>query len=256
MYHDPAPATLTRHLESLRRHHTIIPLRQLVDALESGSLDTLPPNPVVITLDDGHRRNAELTETLARLDVPATIFLCSGLAGTHRHFWFLDHPAPESLKRLPDAERVDVLIQAGLGEEVEHRDGQALSADDVAAMKGIVDFQSHTVSHPILTTCDDEKARFEIVDAKRALEQRFGLGIYALAYPNGDYGVREVGLAREAGYRCAVTVAPGFVTAATDPFRLPRFAVDDDKDDAAVVMLKVTGIWALLKRFSGFVTRK
>jgi peptidoglycan/xylan/chitin deacetylase (PgdA/CDA1 family) len=256
MYHDPSPETLERHVESLRKHHTIIPLRRLVEALESGSLAELPPDPVVITLDDGHRRNVLLTDTLTRLEIPATIFLCSGLIGTDSHFWFLDHPDPERLKRLPDAERIDALESAGLNERAEHTEAHALSADDIAAMKNAVDFQSHTVSHPILTACDDDKARSEIAVAKNDLEERFGLEIYALAYPNGDYGAREIRLAREAGYRCAVTVDPGFVTDATDTLRLPRFAVDDDRDDAATVMLKVSGIWASLKRFSALVRRK
>jgi len=113
-------------------------------------------------------------------------------------------------------------------------------------MKAVTDFQSHTVFHPILPGCSMERARREIVESKEALESEHGLKIYALAYPNGDYSEREVGLLHNAGYTCGLTMDPGFNDSKTDAFRLRRVALSDDAGVNEVIV-KTSGLWALLR---------
>jgi hypothetical protein len=63
--------------------------------------------------------------------------------------------------------------------------------------------------------------------SKRRLEALVDRPVTLFAYPNGrpgrDYTARDVALAREAEFTAAVSTAPGFATAASDPFELPRF---------------------------------
>ena len=125
---------------------------------------------------------------------------------------------------------------------------QSLSQAEIAEMKSAVDFQSHTVFHPILPACSIERASWEIIGSKEALESEHGLKIYALAYPNGDYSDREVELLRNAGYTCGLTLDPGFNDSETDPFRLRRVALPDDAGIDEVIV-KVSGLWAFLKAF-------
>ena len=250
LYHDPDPQTLERHLLLLRRLYTIIPLRTLVESLRAGTTRELPRKALVITFDDGHRGNRGLLELFERLATPVTIFLCAAVVGTRKGFWFKHVTDAEPLKVLPDEERLERLRASGF-EETEPGPGDvrdALSDEEIAEMSGpFVDFQSHGLTHPILTRCVEEKARAEITQSREMLASRYGLDVYALSFPNGDYAARELQLAREAGYLCAVTVDLGFNSAATDVYRLKRIGIDD-ADGLDALVAKTSGVWGMIRR--------
>lgn len=90
-----------------------------------------------------------------------------------------------------------------------------------------VEIGGHTVAHTILTTLDDVRALTEISEGKKQLETILGKPITSFAYPNGklgrDYTDRHVPLVRMAGFKRAVSTAPGVTTCNTDVFQLPRF---------------------------------
>ncbi|HWH93349.1 MAG TPA: polysaccharide deacetylase family protein [Baekduia sp.] len=254
LYHRPSPETLREHLRVLGKTYNLVSLPAVATALEQDAVRCLPPKPLVITFDDGHRSNAALIGVFRELPAPPTVFLCSGLVDTALPFWFDVVADPEALKRLADVERLRVLDG-----HVRPRPGAeraALAREEIEALKPYVHFQSHTVSHPILPRCGDAKARRELTDSRAQLEQRYGLHVDALAYPNGDYSQRELRLARAAGYRCAVTVDFGFNGPATDPLRLRRIAIDDDEDGAGVVALKACGVWGALRAVRSALTRR
>jgi peptidoglycan/xylan/chitin deacetylase (PgdA/CDA1 family) len=85
----------------------------------------------------------------------------------------------------------------------------------------------HTHRHPILTRLSESEARAEIEVNRDVLTDWLGPAPQVFAYPNGlperDYGLREVGLVRAAGYRGAVTTGTGTGPRGTDIFQLPRF---------------------------------
>jgi peptidoglycan/xylan/chitin deacetylase (PgdA/CDA1 family) len=248
LYHDPSARTFADHLAALEKTYNLISLRHFVHALLDGALETLPPKSLVLTFDDGHRGNYALRSLLQDLPAPVTIFLCSGLVGTNRQFWFRCVPDSEALKRVPDAERVAALLSVegeSPGPEVEP---QALSQEEVSGLKEFVDFESHTVSHPILPYCHDAKAWTEIDGSKRQLEAMFDLSVVALSYPNGDYTSREIRYASDAGYTCGLTVDFGFNSDRTHPYRLRRILIDDE-DDVSTLLVKASGLWGLVKRF-------
>src|SRR5262249_32334232 len=87
-YHDPSPDVFDAHLCVLRSLYSIIALEAYIDATERGAVSALPPKALIITLDDGHRGNHALKRVIEKHQVPVTIFLCSGLVGTRRRFWF------------------------------------------------------------------------------------------------------------------------------------------------------------------------
>ena len=43
---------------------------------------------MVVTFDDGHIKNHSLLPVFKKYQVPVTIFLCSGIVDTGKHFWF------------------------------------------------------------------------------------------------------------------------------------------------------------------------
>jgi peptidoglycan/xylan/chitin deacetylase (PgdA/CDA1 family) len=164
---------------------------------------------------------------------------------TQRRFWFR-HDATsgivQQLKTVRDEERLAILRKAGFEETTEFEERQALSAPEIEELKGKVDFQSHSVFHPILPRCVSARAEAEITQSKEDLEASLASEIYAFAYPNGEYSERELLLVEKAGYRCALTLDRGFNSARTPPFRLRRICLPDDADRHELVV-KTSGLW-------------
>lgn len=248
LFHDMEASDAERNFKYLKKHYNIIGLNDYLDAVHNGKM--LPNKAVVITFDDGHAGNYALLPIVKKLQIPVTIFLCSSIVGTKRHFWFRHNDeakaTAEAFKALTNNQRLETLRQYGFEQESDYADTQALTKEQIEEMKQWVDFQSHTCFHPILPQCDDTTAEWEISESKRQLEDIFGLSITALSYPNGDYSTRDIRLAQEAGYICGVTVDSGYNDKKTDLFRLRRFSVNDAKTTAEL-MVKASGCYALLK---------
>ncbi len=248
LFHDMEAADAERNFTYLKRHYNIISLQEYLQAVQTKS--KLPRKALVITFDDGHASNYALLPVLQRLEIPTTIFLCSEIVGTQRHFWFRHSeemkPQVESLKRLTNQERLRRLQTYGFGQETEYNDRQALNDKEIKEMTSAVDFQSHTCFHPILPQCNETEARHEIIDSKHHLEERYGLEINTLSYPNGDYSVRDIQMAQEAGYTCGLTVDSGYNSLRSDLFRLKRFSVND-AHTTEELMVKACGLYALIK---------
>jgi len=256
VYHAPSPDVARCHFEALRKRYNIIPLAEYLRASVDGRARKLPPKSLIITMDDGHRSNAQLKSLLQEMEIPVTIFICSGVVGSHRHFWWLHTRSPseaEACKQMTDAQRLEFLLSRDYRPEQEYSDRQALSKSEIEELKPLVDFQAHSVSHPILPTCADETAEHEITDSKAELERQYGLQIRALAFPNGDYTEREINLVRKAGYRCALTLDCGFNDQNTDLFRLRRIPIPDEASVNELVV-KTSGLWELFRRLG--VTQK
>ena len=248
LFHDMDAADAERNFGYLKQHYNIIGLNDYLDAVRSGK--RLPDKAVVITFDDGHVSNYALLPTIKRMQIPVTIFLCSSIVGTHRHFWFRHSaemkPQVEALKKFSNGQRLEAMRQYGFAQEQEYDDVQALSKEQIEEMAPWVNFQSHTCFHPILPQCDDTEVENEIEGSKRQLEEAFGLTVNALSYPNGDYSARDISLAQAVGYECGITVDSGYNDMESDLFRLKRFSMNDAKNTTEL-MVKASGCYALLK---------
>jgi len=245
VYHAPSADVFDAHLCVLKHIYNIVSLSVYVEARQKGAFSELPPKALIITLDDGHRSNYALKTVIERHNVPVTIFLCSGLVDTRRRFWF-QHVATsaiiQQLKTVPDSERLAILRRAGFDETKEFDERQALSAFELEELKTKVDFQSHTVFHPILPRCLTPRAEAEITKSKEDLELGLATEVYAFAYPNGEYSERELRLVEKAGYRCALTLDRGFNSEKTPLFRLRRICLPDHADRHEL-LVKTSGLW-------------
>lgn len=67
------------------------------------------------------------------------------------------------------------------------------------------ELDSHTMTHPDLTTLDDATLRQELVAPRRAIRRRFGRPARFFCYPAGRYDPRVVAAVKAAGYLGATT---------------------------------------------------
>ena len=247
--HDPDAGIAERMISCLKSRYNIIDLNLFLQACEDGSNKKLPKKSLIITFDDGHIGNYKLLPILKNTNIPVTIFLCAGIVNTNRHFWFKFSGLESSsgfYKRLPDEKRLSSLSESGFYQDKEYETPQALDKNQINEMSQYVNFQSHTIFHPCLTQCNNDKSAIEINESKKILESEFLLKINSIAYPNGDYSEREKNFARNAGYSCALTIDFGYNTIHSDLYKLRRICLND-KDDIELTVVKACGIWGLFK---------
>ena len=233
MYHDVESIVFAKHISYLSRHYTIISLDTLVTAIHQQDFSRIPSKSVVITIDDGHAGNIELLPLFKQYRICPTLFVCTQIVDTHRHFWFKIEGQSkierEKLKRLPNVERlVHLKHTAGFKPEKTYPDRQALNIAEMKEMIGNVDFQPHTQFHSILPHCTETECRQEILGSKVDLEKFLGIECFHFSYPNGDYTEREIEIVKASGFRSARTTDIGWNTLKTEPYRLKTVPIADD----------------------------
>ena len=249
LFHDIEKDAALKCFQYLSKKYNIISLNEFINAVEMYDRKKIPHKALILTFDDGHINNYEILPLIKEYNLPITIFLCSSLVGTNRHFWFKFNEQLTfkfNLKQKSNSERVKILSEFDFVQDKEFEMPQALRKDQINEMKNHIDFQSHTMFHPILPKCDYQEARTEIFKSKEDLENEYELEINAISYPNGDYCERDIELVREAGYKCGLTVDFGFNTIETDIFRLKRISVNDTNDINELIV-KASGLWAFIR---------
>jgi len=91
-----------------------------------------------------------------------------------------------------------------------------------------IDFGAHTVNHTVLPLADARTVHREIVESKKVIEDKIGVGVRWFAYPFGGVQHFRPGLAsyvEEAGYDGCLSGYGGFIYADSDRRLLPREAV-------------------------------
>ena len=252
-YHNPSPDHLRAHLTYLVQRYNIISLDALVKAIMNKKWSDIPPKSLVITFDDGLRGNYDLLKVIREFKVPVTIYLCSHIVNTNRRYWFLsDFSDFQKLKARPNQERLSVLKErVGFEQEKEYEEPQSLNIDEMKEMIECFNFQSHSRFHPVLTTCDDGECLEEIKGSKQLLENIFNLEIRHFAYPNGNYGKREIACLMQSGYNSAVSMDFGWNHVNSDPFCLKRIGVSDHASTSELVG-EISGIFGFLRSLLAF----
>jgi peptidoglycan/xylan/chitin deacetylase (PgdA/CDA1 family) len=90
---------------------------------------------------------------------------------------------------------------------------------------GLIDFESHTLSHPELDKIPADQVWHQLDSSKKALEWRLGKPINFIAYPCGSYDEELERMTKEAGYRAAFTVHYGLANPDENPYILDRVPI-------------------------------
>ena len=114
---------------------------------------------------------------------------------------------------------------------------------------------AHTVNHPMLAKLPEKSARSEMELSRSIIEAALGARPQHLAYPFGDptsAGPREFALARELGFKTAVTTRPGviFRSHAEHLTALPRISLNGDYQQLRYVRVLLSG--AATAMWNGF----
>lgn len=91
---------------------------------------------------------------------------------------------------------------------------------------------AHTCNHVLLSRVDADTAREEIFASHERIAREVGAPPRHFAYPNGgkgDFGTRDIELARSAGFKTAATSIEGVNRPDTDHFQLLRYNVHEDR---------------------------
>jgi peptidoglycan/xylan/chitin deacetylase (PgdA/CDA1 family) len=119
----------------------------------------------------------------------------------------------------------------------------------------LVTIGAHTVNHPMLSKLPEKAARAEMELSRSIIEAALGAAPAQLSYPFGDAssaGSREFALARELGFKTAVTTRPGvlFRANAAELTALPRISLNGDYQQLRYVRVLLSG--AATAMWNGF----
>lgn len=93
-----------------------------------------------------------------------------------------------------------------------------------------IEFGSHTVTHPVLTSLTPAEVRYELGESKRTIEQQLQKPVDAVSYPIGRsfaFDKSVVAIACDLGYRLGVSYRRGNNSMSTlEPFGLRRISVE------------------------------
>ena len=188
--------------------------------------EPLPENrSVVFSFDDGYEDNYTTAfPILKEFGYTGMFYLTSDFIGTERMFE-LDKKESGRVEhnRIMNWEQASRLLSDGM------------------------EIGSHTMSHAILTSIPEDKARQEIEGSKKALEDKLGVEITSLCYPGGFFDDSHENMARKAGYKSACTADMG-IWRGGNVLRIPRVGVLAS-DSYFIFRTKVMGRMEWFKAF-------
>jgi peptidoglycan/xylan/chitin deacetylase (PgdA/CDA1 family) len=232
------------HINYLSKNFKIVSLSNLSKMIRNKNI---PEKAVVITFDDGYKDNYEFAfPILKKYNAPATVFLATGPIEEKKLFWWdkinylLFHTDMESIDLNPlgsyqlSSNEDKVLAGLNIQEKLKKMDNNKkediikelinladvhipeklgkkylLSWNEIKKMnKNGVEFGSHTVTHPVLTNVSLDKAKWEIINSKKIIEENLETEVESFAYPNGDFNAKLSSLVENLGFSSSVSVFP------------------------------------------------
>ncbi len=173
-----SPEDFRLHMTAIKANFNPISLRQYYEYVmcDDGSV-TIPKNPIIVTFDDGYSSNYEIAyPILKELSIPATIFVVTDTVGAvagegkvnYSHFTW------EQAREMEES--------------------------------GLIEIQSHTLSHSKLDSLTFQEQVLEIRKSKYDIEKNLGRTCDMIAYPYGNYNESIRDIARYAGYKVHLLV--------------------------------------------------
>lgn len=235
-----------RHVVFLKRYFDIVSFNEAMMRVRPG----LGRKPLlVLNFDDGYRDNYLYAfPILKKYGITASIFLTVDYIGTKKSFWWdsvrdiiVNSPKSAGLKEdIAIIENINRSLKKLLNEEERYLKIQKLKQEfcfkeksskerDILNWREIkemlsygIDFGSHTLTHPDLTSLKESEVKKEVLNSKKILEDRLRTNIYSFSYPYGFYNDDIKKIIKESSYSYARTCLNGFNSHGQDIFALRR----------------------------------
>ena len=193
-------AMFERYCQFFADYFHVVHLRDIVEKIENGE----PINrQLAITFDDGYQDNYEYAGPLLKaFGLPATFFLATQFIDTQFvPWWDRNHSIRQKWMTW---DHIRWLCREGF------------------------EIGSHTRTHADLGEVLGDRAREEVCDSRRELEENLHVRVDLFAYPYGgpsqiSKGNRE--MVKAAGFRCCCSCYGGMNSTETDPFHLQRIPI-------------------------------
>jgi len=200
--------TFERQMKYLKENgYHVITAEELLSFLEYRQ--GLPKKSVLITMDDGYRSVYDIAyPILTKYGFTATLFIYTDFVGVSKMAVTWDQ-----LKEM-------------------HAKGFAIG--------------SHTIHHSDLTNPKDgeteqeyiARVKEELYGSKKIMDQKLGQDTYFLAYPFGRYDQQSIQIARDAGYKMAMSVKRGGNAFFANPLTLRRDQILEKDLESFISRLK------------------
>lgn len=267
-FHDPSKSEFEACVKWLKKNgFTFISPKDLENNISTGQ--PLPKGAVLMTADDGWQSNeSNIVAVAEKYKVPVTIFVSTEAVEEGAYWWsYLEKakdlniklPSKSSLKRIMNDKRAALIHEIKRQTRVER---EAMTVEQIKSISRskYVTIGGHTHTHPILVNCRLEQLYNEISVSKRKLEEWTGKEVAYFAYPNGDFGNREMRALNELDFKLAFSSEPRHITPEelNNAFCLPRFGLLEGASLAENIC-RMTGVWKplMLKfRLPAFLNRE
>lgn len=178
------PVILEEQVKTLKNAgYTFMTASELADVLDRKTI--LPPNPVLLTFDDGYRDFYTYAyPILKKYDAKATQYVISGFLGNPNHL-------------LPS------------------------QVQDIA-QESLVEIGAHTVHHVWLKGKNEKTVFKEAYQSKTDLEKLIQKRVVSFAYPFGAFDLSAIEQVKEAGFTNSVSTVPGIMQKVENRYFLYR----------------------------------
>ena len=189
----------------------------------------LPKKPIILTFDDGFEDNYQyLFPLLKKYQMKAVIYLI-GDRHLRNNAWD---------------------VQEGLQE------AQLLTQPQITEMlkSGLVEFGSHSMSHPDLTKLSPNEIRKEVGGSKQALEAFLGKPVFSFAYPYGSVNEEIKSITAQEGYTFGIAVESGPILFGDDLMEIQRIYIPSWTSILSYY-IKTSGLYLRYQRFLEIIKR-
>ncbi len=248
----------------LKKHYDVCTLESI---LKNQDTPTQKPR-AVITFDDGYANNYQYAyPILQEFELPATIFITTGMIGSNKLFWWDKVHLATHGKMSPDTRRafeerckqlepqalenyIDHDFLPSQGTEVTQFSDEAYQAyrplthEELAklAESHLITLGSHTHNHEILTQLSDEQVnqtlQQSITDLRPLIDH-----VKFFAAPNGYYKPHHLEIFKQTGFKAAVSTERRiYLPNVFNPYEIPRIGVGRGYTQSAFSSL-ISGFW-------------
>lgn len=249
-YHTvPDASKFEKQINYLKSNFNIIDIKSLELAFK-GKM-RLPEKALLITFDDGDYSLYEKgLPILKRYDIPAVVFIISGLIETNKAFWWktVETYYKQQGKTYAEArKKVNVLKQSSETDRRKYLANIPILQQRQLNIKELNEFEdnnitiaNHTHTHPMVNNCSIEQLKDELDKVQNSFREWGFSGFDIFAYPNGNWDIKT-----ETYIRSRINIAFLFDhklnSFPINPMRISRIKVDTF-DDLSEFKVKVSGI--------------